>query len=68
MTVETFEISATEKTEVIRTETGDYMTRLVVNGQAVDEKWAFGSTEASLRNATAVARQQAFGIRFDRTR
>jgi hypothetical protein len=55
-TVKTFSISDSESVQVDRTEAGEYVVRLVIDGATAQERWAFGSREeVALQNGKAWA-------------
>lgn len=55
-TVQTFTISDSERVDVDRRESGDFVVRLVIGGTVAQERWAFGPFEAeAVRNGKAWA-------------
>ncbi len=67
-TVQALTISGSDEVRVDREQSGDYAVRLILDGQVKQTRWAWGSSEVGLRNATNAARSWASGIAYDRTR
>lgn len=62
-TVQSFTISDSERVDVGRRESGDFVVRLVIDGRTVQERWAFGPHEDT---ATANGKAWASAMRADR--
>lgn len=63
-----YPISPTERVEIIRTASGDYEIRLMVDGaQAGNTRGAYGPGLVGWQNAQTAARSWANGIKRDHT-
>jgi hypothetical protein len=65
-TTDTYKISETEHVDVVRRESGDYVSVLRREGEEDQTRWANGSGEQGRKNANIQARRWAQGFIVDR--